>query len=291
MTSGLYTSANRAGPDDETAVLEPIEAPPEDGVNDQDGARGMAGEGQAWNGIAPGDSGPPGLTTVSVEPRWRRVLRALRTFAIVLLLLGAAGAGGLTIARDRLDARAYQDLGGAVLTAPPVPVGASSAATVGAVYATEQSHVMAGQALADVNVESASGRTETQTLRAPSAGTVLQVNLGKGGVAGPGQAIVTLYDPAKLTFQVKVDASSLRHLRLGMTTYLTGPGLAHQIRTRLDHVIPQVGNDAFSSGDRLTVVLVPKPADVGTLVPGLSFDATVDLRTAPGSVSAVNSAG
>src|SRR4051794_36924768 len=52
----------------------------------------------------------------------RRVLRKLRTAVIVLVMLAAAATGGTYLVRQRLAARAFVSISGAVLTADPVPV-------------------------------------------------------------------------------------------------------------------------------------------------------------------------
>ena len=115
-----------------------------------------------------------------------------------------------------------------------------------------------------------------------------------GQIARAGEPIVTLYDPAKLAFQVDVPLETLRKLRLGMTAYVTGPGLPGRIATTLQQVQPKVvaGRSAVTT-DGLTVVLQPDPADlttVRTLVPGLQFAVVVDTTTAVGNTPAVNSA-
>jgi multidrug efflux pump subunit AcrA (membrane-fusion protein) len=223
-------------------------------------------------------------------------LRAVRTFFVVLTLLAGAVAGGTYIVRHRLDARTYVDLGTAVLTADPVTLGSPQPATVSSISVTEQSHVTAGQELARVTLttSNATASTQTQILRAPTAGVVVAINVAAGGVASAGEPIITLYDQAKLTFQADVPVARLRQLRLGMTAYIDGPGLDHQIRATLDHIVPRVGGNPLSATDRLTVVLHPVPNQIGTvstLVPGLPFSATVDTKTAAGRTPAVNSAG
>jgi multidrug resistance efflux pump len=212
---------------------------------------------------------------------------------VVIVLLAAAAVGGTYITRQRLAEQAFVDLGGAILTAPAVPIGSPDAAVVAAILVTERAHVAAGQELAHITLTAnpLNRQSVTQVLRAPGAGTVLAVNLAVGGVVKPGEPILTLYDPSKLAFQAEVPTKQLRQLRLGMTAHVSGPGLRHAIPATLDHVVPRVGTGALGAGDRLSVVLVPTESDVSTLLPGLPFDATIDTRTAGGAVPAVNSAG
>jgi multidrug resistance efflux pump len=223
------------------------------------------------------------------------ILRRVRTGAIVLLLLAAASSGGTYLVRQRLAAQAFVDVGDAVLTAGAVPVGTADAGVVTDLLVGEQTKVAAGQELAHVKLTANStGQSQVQVLKAPIDGTVSAVNASVGSVARPGEPVITLYDQSKLTFQVKVPVDRLRQLRLGMTAFVSGPGLDARVTTTLDHVVPKVGDAPLTTADQLTVVLVPSPAEVGrvsTLVPGLSFRAVVDTKTAAGATPAVNRAG
>jgi len=137
-------------------------------------------------------------------------------------------------------------------------------------------------------------KSNLEELRAPAAGIVTEINVAPGQIARAGEPIVTLYDPADLVFKVDVPLATLRKLRLGMTAYITGPGLSGRIATTLQEVQPKVTTGAAAAtSDGLTVVLLPDPAvlsTVRTLVPGLQFAVVVDTTTAVGSTPAVNSA-
>jgi cellulose synthase (UDP-forming) len=233
-------------------------------------------------------------TTTTRRSRLRAALATARTVLVVVALLGGAIAGGTTIAVQRLHQRAFVALGPAVLTAEPVRVGVPELAVVTDVVVSAQRRVDAGQLLAIVQPTAPDphGPAAPRAVRAPTAGTVLAVNTAVGGVAVPGQPLVTLYDQTRLTFQVEVPAERLRGLRIGMRASLRGTAVNHQIRATLDHVVPRV--DGALGTDRLTVVLVPDAGAldaVQTLVPGLPFDVTVDTRTAAGTPPAVTSAG
>ncbi len=232
--------------------------------------------------------------------RGRAFLRVLRTFLVTLVLLAAAVAGGGYIVRQRLADRAYVDLGTAMLTADAVPVGSPDAAVVTETKVGAQAHVTAGQELAVLTLANGAAGKDggiqgvTQVLRAPMDGTVASVDIAVGGVVKAGEPVVTLYDQSKLTFQADVPVDRLRRLRLGMTAYVDGPGLAHRVATTVARIVPRVGGDPLSTSDRLTVVLVPQHSaqqTVSTLVPGLPYSATVDTKTSTGGTPAVNSAG
>ena len=227
--------------------------------------------------------------------RTRRVLRALRTTVVVLALLAAAGAGGTYLVQRRLAAQSFVDVGTAVLTADPVLVGSADAGVVREISVADGDSVTEGQELARVALTSAGdGSPTVQTLRAPGPGLVADVNVAAGGVARPGEPIITLYDPADMAFRAEVPLELLRQLRLGMTVHIEGAGLEQPVTTVLKEVEPQVSTDpARVTSDRLTVVLEPDRADMATvrsLVPGLRFAAVVDTTTATGGTPAVNSA-
>jgi multidrug resistance efflux pump len=228
------------------------------------------------------------------HPRLRRFLRVLRTVVVVLVLVAAAVVGGNHIVRQRLAAKAFVNLGGAVLTAEAVSVGSPDAGVVTDMKVAEQSQVRAGQELARVMLTSAGNdKPQYQDLRAPTGGTVASLDVPVGGVAKAGEPVIILYDQTKLTFQAQVTVDDLRKLRIGMTASVRGPGLARPIVAKLDHAVPHVGPDPLAGTDRITVVLVPEPgavAAVSRLVPGLQFRAIVDTRTAVGGTPAVNSA-
>ena len=242
----------------------------------------------------------------------RRTLRsrmpALRTFFATVLLMAGAVAGGAYVVTHRLADAAYVSLEDAVLTADALPVGSTGAGVVTEILVTEQARVAAGQELARVRLAEDPGRTprgpQTETLRAPMPGTVSKIDISVGGVMGPGEPIVTMYDHTELSFEAKATEEQLRDLRLGMAASITGPGLSRPVSATLDHVKPRVGTDPLLDAplteeqkvahDRLTVVLVPRTGDVdavSALVPGLRYAVQVDTKTAVGRTPAVNSAG
>jgi multidrug resistance efflux pump len=231
--------------------------------------------------------------TPAARPKRSRVgdlLRALRTLVVVTILVVAAVAGGLYVARDRLAGQVYVKLGDVVLTAEPVPVGTTAAGVVSEIAVSPQTEVSDGDALARITVTDPEGESETKVLRSPIDGVVSEIEVPSGGVATPGQPVVTLYDPARLTFQAEASVEELRKLRLGMGAEIDAKGLGEPIDASLDRVVPRVGTDRADGG--FTVVFVPAGdlTKVGSLVPGLPFTATVDTRTAPGGRPAVTSA-
>jgi multidrug resistance efflux pump len=226
--------------------------------------------------------------------RLRKTLLIMRTIVVVLILLAASVAGGTHIVRQRLADRTMVDAGTAVLTAQPITVGSADAAVVTRVLTAERKSVTAGAVLATITPTADGRAPRVQELHAPAAGVITKINVMPGQIARAGEPIVTLYDPAKLAFQVDVPLETLRKLRLGMTAYVTGPGLSGRIATTLEQVEPKVDTgQPAATPDRLTVVLRPDPAalaTVRTLVPGLQFGVVVDTTTAVGRTPAVNSA-
>jgi multidrug resistance efflux pump len=236
----------------------------------------------------------PEPTPPAPRHRLRRTLSILRTVIVVLILVAAAVGGGYYVVSHRLADRAFVNAGTAVLTAEPIAVGSADAAVVTRMLTSERKSVTTGAVLATITVTADGSKPKVQELQAPAAGVVTEINVAPGQIARAGEPIITLYDPEKLVFQVDVPLETLRKLRLGMTAYVTGPGLTGRIATTLQQVQPKVaaGQPAATS-DGLTVVLVPDPAvrsTVRTLVPGLQFGVVVDTTTAVGSTPAVNSA-
>ncbi|WP_157432788.1 MULTISPECIES: HlyD family efflux transporter periplasmic adaptor subunit [unclassified Actinoplanes] len=222
------------------------------------------------------------------------MLRFVRTLAVVLILLASAVAGGTRIVRQRYAERNMLDAGTAVLAAQPITVGSPDASVVNRVLIADRDSVTAGAPVVTITHTAAGGGPRVQQLKAPAAGIVTEINIAPGQIARAGEPIVTLYDPSQLTFRVDVPLETLRELRLGMTAYVSGPGLPGRIATMLEEVEPKVGSGgATAPSDLLTVVLRPDPAalpTVRTLVPGLRFHAVVDTTTAVGATPAVNSA-
>lgn len=238
----------------------------------------------------------------------RSRIPAVRTFLVTALLLGAAGAGGTYVVNHRLAASAFVTLDDAVLTADALPVGSTGSGVVTDVLVAEQTRVAAGQELARVRLAVDPAVTpkqpEVEILRAPVPGTVSQIDVAAGGVAGAGEPVVTLYDHAKLAFHAKATEEQLNELRLGMAAEITGPGIDRPVQTTVDHVEARIGPDPLSDApltedqktehEQLTVVLVPRTDAVDTvsaLVPGLRFTADVDTDSAAGRTPAVNGAG
>ena len=256
---------------------------------------GRAVERDQTRAIPPMPAAAPAPVPPAPRNRLRRTLLFLRTSVVVLILLAAAAGGGLHVWRQRIADRAFVDAGTAVLSAPPISVGSADAAVVTRVSAAERQSVTAGAVLATITVTAdGRGAPRVRQLRAPGAGIVTRIDVPPGEIARAGEPVVTLYDPAKLAFLVDVPLETLRKLRLGMTAYVTGPGLSGRIATTLQQVQPKVaaGQSAVAS-DGLTVILQPNPADlstVRTLVPGLQFGVIVDTTTAVGNTPAVNSA-
>ncbi|RZU48369.1 HlyD family secretion protein [Krasilnikovia cinnamomea] len=252
-------------------------------------------EDAATENAEPSETGAPPPTGPR-RPRLWHALRVIRTIVVVLILLAAAGIGGTHLVRQRLADRAFVDVGTAVLNAEPIPVGSAAAGIVEHVYVQDGSAVAGGARLASLAVTTTPGSPpRIEELRAPATGLVSEINVAQGQVARGGEPVVTLYDPAAMSFVVEVPAQVLRRLRLGMTAYVDGPGLPGRITTTLDRVEPKVTAAAAptDTAGLITVVLKPAQDDldtVRTLVPGLRFDVVVDTTTAVGHTPAVNSA-
>ncbi|GGQ73566.1 HlyD family efflux transporter periplasmic adaptor subunit [Couchioplanes azureus] len=237
----------------------------------------------------------------------RSRMPVVRTCVVTALLVAGAAAGGTYVANHRLATGAVVTLDDATLTADALPVGATGSGVVTEILVTEQTRVAAGQELARVRLADkppTGDRPAVEVLRAPTPGTVSDIDVAAGGVVGAGEPVITLYDHTRLSFHARAGVEQLRELRLGMAAQISGPGLARPVPAVVDHVEARVGPDPLSEAplsedqreahDQLTVVLVPRTDAVdrvGTLVPGLRFTAGIDTDTAVGRTPAVNGAG
>lgn len=235
------------------------------------------------------------------EARGRRSrgwFRALSAWLVVLLLVAGSVVGGRALVRQRQEPPASLAVADVLLVAEPVPVGpgdAVSSAVVSAVVVREGQRVAVGQRLATVRFAEVlrGDRTipaHTKWLFAPKDAVVVSVDRTPGAVVRPGEQVLSLYFPDELAFHAAVSIADLDSLRVGMSATVEGPGLLSPVPATVSRVMPELG-DVPDSG-RVLVALVPHDAaDVERLVPGLPFEATVDLTSAPPGAPAVTDTG
>lgn len=224
-------------------------------------------------------------------PRRKRARRSWTAWLLLLLVLAGAGYGGYRLVDQRVAAASQLDLDTVVLTAVPVPVGSPDAALVAAVEVVAGQSVPAGTELATIQLTASDGVTNEVTLTAPNGGTVLTVDAQPGSVVRAGEPVVTLYDPAAMTFETQVPVEDVEGLAAGMTATISGPGVTSPVQATVDRVLPVI-DSAGSPTTTLTVVLVPvDPAAVAQLVPGVPLRGTLDTTSGAGDASSVLDAG
>jgi multidrug resistance efflux pump len=231
----------------------------------------------------PEASQPP--TPPPAPPRNR--LRKWRARFIVLILLVAAVYFGLRVSQRNEFKAAQIDLGTVTLTSQVIPVETARPGQVMTIDVAAQQKVNAGDQLGTLQVITTNSEGKpvisTLSISAPRSGIVVDDPVTVGSTLQPGQPLVQLYDPTKLTFSGQLPLTNLADIGPGMVATLTAEGLKSSIKATVQRVVPRVGsNQTDVRANFLKVVLVPqKPAEVAALVPGLRFTGKVDTGTGP----------
>ncbi len=205
--------------------------------------------------------------------------RSWAAWLVLLLVLAGAGYGGYQLVEHRVAAAAQLDLDEVTLVADPVPVGSPNAAVVSSIAVTPGGAVSAGADLAVIDLTVGGGERETVTLTAPIDGNVVRIDAQPGSVVRAGESVVTLYDPATLTFQTQLPMKDVEGLETGMVASIDGPGLPGPVEAAVDRVVPVI-DPAGVDGTSMTVVLAPLDASsVAHVVPGVPLSGTLDTTS------------
>jgi len=210
---------------------------------------------------------------MNMPARWRA-----RFLILVMVLLVAYGSTRIYDVRSH-DA-AQVKLSSVTLTAQSIPVESLRTGRIASVKVTAGMKVKAGQPLGTLNVTktTAAGQEKTSVVKltAPAAGVAVDEPLSVGQTLQPGQAFVTLYDPARLTLVTDVSTSKVPLLTPGMTATLNATGGTKEITAKVDRFVPRIAGTSTAEG-RLQAVLVPTdPAGLALLTPGMTFTGSVD---------------
>lgn len=120
------------------------------------------------------------------------------------------------------------------------------------------------------------------TINMPFDGRIASVDLFTGAVSQPEAPVVTVYDPAFMYVVVTVSPSTLRRLRQGMRAELRSSLVPDAIAGTVVSAVPLLGNAVEpADGDAVNVRIRPETDAVSALVPGIRFDASIDLDSAP----------
>lgn len=174
-----------------------------------------------------------------------------------------------------------------VLTAQPVPLAPTRPATVERLFVDAgrlpDGILPAGTPIARLRASEPDvlGATVID-LSVPFDARFSSVDTLVGAVTLPGTPVATVYDPAKMYVIVTVQSSTLDTLRRGMRARLTSPVINGAIEGTVVSAVPLLGTDQEPADSNLVNVRIqPDDGPVVDLVPGIRFDAAIDLNTAP----------
>lgn len=174
-----------------------------------------------------------------------------------------------------------------VLTAQAVPLAPTSPATVEVLW-VDAGHLPSGVLPAGTPVARLRSSTTDAfgsnaiDLTVPFDARFASVDTLEGAVTQPGTPVATIYDPEKMYVIVTVDSSTLDLLRRGMRAKLSSPLLAKDIDGTVVAAVPLLGTDQEpATSNRVNVRIQPDDGRITDLVPGIRFDATIDLQSAP----------
>lgn len=216
-------------------------------------------------------------------PRTRRRPDVKKWWSRLLVLAMIAGAvyGGTKLVEYRTTQQQTMDIGTVTLTARATAVSPSQLGVVKTVAVNAEDTVKAGARLGTVTTTTVTGNGRVETaeiaVRAPSDGVVVADPMPVGATVAPGQAFVSIYDPADMTFVGDVKIDTLTHLSRGMTVTLTGPGLAAPVTAKVERVAPRVvgSTDDVAAGAMQLVLTPAATTQVADLVPGYQLTGSV----------------
>lgn len=173
-----------------------------------------------------------------------------------------------------------------VLTAQPVPLAPTDPSTVEELFvdATNppDSVLPAGTPIARLRGSQLNSSGSVVDLTVPFDARLASVDTLEGAITLPGTPVATVYDPRKMSVIVTVAPSTLDVLRQGMRAELHSPLLATPVDGTVVSAIPLLGTDYDPTSTKLVNVRIkPDQERASDLVPGIRFDATIDLDSAP----------
>jgi hypothetical protein len=140
----------------------------------------------------------------------------------------------------------------------------------------------AGTPIARVESLDRFGKPVEELLEVPFDARFASVNLLEGGVTYPGNPVATVYDPNRMYVIMTVTAETLEVLKRGMRAKLSTHVLPKPINGTVVSAVPLLGTDHNPTTAKLVNVRIrPDAGEVSQLVPGVRFNATIDLSSAP----------
>lgn len=212
-----------------------------------------------------------------------------RLIAWVGIAFFCAGLGWLIIPEldFRLQSLETLQLGDGVLTAQPVQLAPVRAAIVNELYIDASDLpdgvLPAGSPIALLEGTSLDGtRQIVNEIVVPFDARFVSVDTLVGGVVLPGTPVATVYDPTKMYVIVTVRPELLDVMRRGMRVDLISDVADVRIEGEVISAVPLLGTDHEpTTANLVNVRIKPDPEGVADLVPGIRFDAHIDLSSAP----------
>jgi len=229
----------------------------------------------------------PEETPFTPVPRPGNPLTA-RVIAWVGVLAFLVGLGWLIIPEldFRLTSLETVELSDGVLTAQPVQLSPLRPSIVSELYVDASSLpdgvLPEGTPIALLESTSQDGtRIEANEITVPFDARFVSVDTLVGGVVMPGTPVATLYDPAQMYVIVTVQPELLDVMRRGMRARLVSEVAGVEIEGVVISAVPLLGTDHEPTTANLVNIRIKPDADaVADLVPGIRFDAIIDLASA-----------
>ena len=207
------------------------------------------------------------------------------------LVVGAflLGLGWLILPELDLRLRTLEtvDLPNGVLTAQAVPLAPLGPSIVSELYVDASSLpdgvLPQGSPIALLESRALDGQgNDLQEIQVPFDARFVSVDTLVGGVVMPGTPVATIYDPSKMYVIVSVQPDTLNLLRRGMRAQLVSD-IGVVIEGEVISAVPLLGTDHEpTTADLVNIRIKPDPDTVSDLVPGIRFDALIELTSAPG---------
>lgn len=230
----------------------------------------------------------PEETPFEPVPRPGNPLTA-RLIAWVGVAAFLAGLGWLIIPElnFRLTSLEVVQLSDGVLTAQPVQLSPLRPSIVSELY-VDASRLPDGVLPEGTPIALLEGTSEDGTRRVvneivvPFDARFVSVDTLAGGVVMPGVPVATLYDPTQMYVIITVLPEMLDVLRRGMRVRLASGVVGNDIGGEVISAVPLLGTDHDPTTSNLVNIRIkPDTEAVADLVPGIRFDAHIDLSSAP----------
>ena len=214
---------------------------------------------------------------------------ASRIFSLFVMAIFLGVLGWLIIPEVSFRIRTADTvtLSDGILTAQAVPLAPIRPALVDEVFVSaaelRDGVLPAGTPIARLESVTADGQEiETYDLSAPFDARFVSIDTLVGAVTLPGTPVATVYDPEAMYVIAAVRPETLDSLRRGMTVELRSNALDGIIPGELISAVPLLRTEHEPTTSELVNVRIrPDTAAIAALVPGIRFEARIDLTSAP----------